>query len=184
MIDIKEPRIIKNFFEDDYFNNLKNYFENHEIVKQDKYHYYGSKRIDSFNDPVLKETHEKMLPKIKEIFGVEDILPTYAVFAEYSGEQAYLDKHKDIGPCTYTIDLCLYQKTGWDIMIEGKSYSFVSNEAIAFYPNHQDHWREEFPDPENNKVAIILFSYAPTDHDWWKIPENVRPLLRDRVKPL
>lgn len=183
MINIKEPRIEKNIFDNNYFEYIKNYFKNHDVVKKDEYHFYGSKRIDTFNDEVLKKAHEDLLPKARQMFESETLLPTYAVFSEYSGKQAYLDQHLDIGPCTYTIDLCLYQNSQWGLFIEGKEYFFSENEGIVFYPNHQLHWRGEFPDPDKNKVAIILFSYVEPDHDWWKIPEKLKPMLRNKVIP-
>lgn len=184
MINVKPPFVEKDIFSEDKFKEIKLYFQNHDILKKDEYHFYGSKRIDSFNDKFLNQIHIDLTEKAKSLFGSETLMPTYAVFSEYSGEQAYLDKHKDIGPCTYTIDLCLYQETKWPIFIENKEYTFDENEGIIFYPNHQDHWREDFPDKEKNKVAIILFSYVEPDHDWWKIPENMRPMLRNRVRPI
>lgn len=184
MIDLSNTKVEKEIFDEEYFLFLKNYFMNHKILQSPEYHFYGSKRVDSFNDDILNQAHIKLTEKAKDLFKSKTLMPSYAVFSEYSGEQAYLDKHKDIGPCTYTIDLCLYQKTQWPIYIEDKEYNFTENEGIVFYPNHQDHWRGDFPDKENNKVGIILFSYVEPDHDWWKIPEKMRPLLRNKVKPV
>jgi hypothetical protein len=28
------------------------------------------------------------------------------------------------------------------------------------------HWREDFPNPENQKVAMIFFHFVEPDH-WW-----------------
>lgn len=178
------PKKVSNFFETEYFDNIKSYFTNHEILLRDEYQYYGSKRIDSFNDSVLKNILNDSLPIAKKYFGNEDILPTYAIFSEYSGEQAYLSSHKDAGPCTYTIDVCLYQKTPWPLIIENKEYFFYENEAILFLANDQEHSRPEFPDPENNKVAILLLHYADKNHQWFSLPDDVKKLLRSKIFPL
>ena len=183
MVKVK-ARVEKNIFEKEYFNYIKNYFYNHEVVKQDKYHFYGSKRIDSFSDPVLKEALEVLKDKAKELFISDTLVPTYAVFSEYSGKQAYLDKHLDRGPCTYTVDLCLYQETPWPIFVEGEEYNFYDNEALIFYANDQYHWRPEFPNPDINKVGIILFHYVEPDHKWLTLSENAKKILRERVKPI
>jgi hypothetical protein len=37
---------------------------------------------------------------------------------------------------------------------------------LAYYGNDQLHWREEFPNPETNHVAMIFFHFAEPDH-WW-----------------
>ncbi len=180
MVKVKEPHIEKNVLDPEYFEYIKNYFANHEVLKQENYHYYGSKRVDSFNDPVLKEVLEKLIDKAKEIFESDTLMPTYGIFSEYSGTEPYLDKHLDIGPCTYTIDLSLYQNTEWPLYIEGKAYNWADNEAIFFYPNDQWHWKDEFPNKENNKVGLLFLHYVEPDHEWWTIPEVLRPRIRNK----
>ena len=180
---VKDPHIEKNVLEQEYFEYIKDYFYNHEILKQDKYHYYGSKRVDSFNDKILKEVLDKLTDKAKRIFESDTLMPTYGIFSEYSGSTPYLNKHLDSGPCTYTIDLSLYQNTEWPLFIEDRSYSWSDNEAIFFYPNEQLHWKEEFPDKENNKVGLLFLHYVEPDHPWWSIPEAMRPYLRNQLFP-
>lgn len=183
MVEIKSGKI-SNFFELDYFTLVQKYFYNHEILNNPEYHYYGSKRVDSFDDTFLKDVLYKAMPIAKKWFGSETMVPTYGIFSEYSGEQAYLDKHKDAGPCTYTIDICLYQKTEWPLVIEDKEYVFGENEAIMFFANDQDHWRPEFPSPESNKVGILLLHYVEPDHKWLTLSDDVKKILRKRTRPL
>lgn len=180
---MKKEYTEKNFLDKEYFDFIKNYFLNHDVVNKPDYDFYGSRRVDTFNDEVLNKLHIDLLERAKKLFNSETLLPTYAVFSEYSGEQAYLDRHLDAGPCTYTIDLMIYQKTPWSIFVEDTEYFLDENEALIFYPNEQYHWRGDFPDSENNKVAIILFSYVEPDHLWWTIPEKMRPMLRNNLKP-
>lgn len=179
---VKDPIIKNNIFDQNYFNYLVEYFSNHEVLKNEEYHYYGSKRVDSFNDPVLKEIQEKLMPLAKETFGSETLMPTYAIFSEYSGQDAYLDKHKDVGPCTYTMDICLYRGTDWPLIIEGKEYNWGPNESIFFYPNDQLHWKEDFPDKDNNKIGLLFLHYVEPDHKWWQISEKLRPIIRNKFK--
>jgi len=51
---MKEFKIEK-VFEQDYFNEIQNYFKNHFFLKNAEYDFYNSKRIDSFDDQVLQE---------------------------------------------------------------------------------------------------------------------------------
>jgi hypothetical protein len=183
MVTIKSGKI-SNFFDIEYFNLIKEYFINHKILNSPEYHFYGSKRVDSFDDEFLKEVLYSAMPIAKEWFGSETMVPTYGIFSEYSGSQAYLDKHKDAGPCTYTIDLCLYQKTDWPLIIENQEYVFGENEAVMFFANDQDHWRPEFPNPDNNKVGILLLHYVEPDHKWFTLSDDVKKLLRKRTRPL
>lgn len=183
MVKIKSGKV-SGFFNSEYFELVKSYFSNHTILNSLEYHFYGSKRVDSFEDNFLKEVLESALPTAKEWFGSETMVPTYGIFSEYSGEQAYLDKHKDAGPCTYTVDLCLYQKTEWPLFIEDTEYTFGENEAIMFFANDQDHWRPDFPDPNNNKVGILLLHYVEPEHKWLTLSEDAKKILRKRTKPL
>jgi hypothetical protein len=122
--------------------------------------YVGSDR--SF--PILKELAVKLTAKAREVFGSKTLLPTYSLFAHYQGSEAKLHKHKDSNACTYTLDLCLYQKQPWALWVEGQSYILEENQALAYYGEGQVHWREKFPDPENNHVAMIFFHFAEPSH--------------------
>jgi hypothetical protein len=179
-----KTHVEKHIFEDEYFNYLKKYLSSHPFLKDAKYDFYGSKRIDSFDDKVLKDSLDMLTEKAKKIFNSNTLIPTYAVFSEYSGQQAMLNKHKDVGPCTYTIDMALYYEEPWPLIVEGESYTFLENEAIVFYANDQLHWKPEFPSPETNKVAIILFHFAEPDHKWWSLSEAIRPLVRKKFKAI
>jgi len=114
----------------------------------------------------------RLVPKAKEIFNSETLDLSYVMFAQYETEKANLPKHKDNNACTYTIDVCLYQNTPWAIWIEGKEYYLKPNQAIIIYGEEQEHWREEFPDPENNVVGMMFNHYVEPDH-WWYTGKRV-----------
>ena len=118
----------------------------------------------------LKSFHEHLVPLAKNTFNSETLLPSYTIFAHYEGKEAKLPKHKDNNACTYTIDLCLYQNTPWSIYVEDREFTLEENQAIGFYGEDQEHWREEFPDPENNVVGQVFFHFVEPDH--WFFNEN------------
>ena len=179
-----QPKVISNVFEDAFFQYIQNYFKNHPLIKDISYDYYGSKRIDSFDDKIVLECLNKLTDFARAQFNKKDIVPTYGVFAEYSGEQSKLDEHLDIGPCTYTIDIGLYHNTPWDLIIENKRYEFDENEAILFLANDQKHWKEDFPNPEYNKVGILLLHWVDKDHPWLKYPPEVQRLIKKRTSKI
>jgi hypothetical protein len=57
----------------------------------------------------------------------------------------------------------------------------LPNQALAYYGNDQLHWREKFPNPEKNHVAMIFFHFAEPDH-WYftKGPDYLR-VIRGEV---
>lgn len=176
--------IEKNILDREYFDFVQDYFKSHSFLDSEKHDFYGSKRIDSFEDPVLKEILLKLHEPAKKWFNSETLVPTYAVFSEYSGKQAMLNKHLDSGPCTYTIDLGLYHNTPWPLIVEDEQHTFLENEAVLFYANHQYHWKPEFPDADNNRVGIALIHYVEPDHPWLKLSEEFQKALRKKMKTL
>jgi hypothetical protein len=80
-----------------------------------------------------------------------------------------LEKHKDVAACTYSLDLCVYQITPWDLYVEGVPYTLQENQALLYYGEAQRHWREDFPNPKNNIVCNVFFFYVEPNH--WSIVE-------------
>lgn len=178
------PTVKSNVFEEDKFENIKQYFFNNKLVKEKEYDYYGSKRIDSYENEILLTTLHSFTDKAKEWFNKKEIVPTYSVFSEYSGKSAMLDKHTDSGPCTYTIDICIYSNVKWPLIIENKEYYFKENEAIIFYANDQKHWRPDFPDKENGVVGMMFLHYVDPNHKWLKYNEKTQKLIKKRFKAI
>jgi hypothetical protein len=120
------------------------------------------------NLPLLAELANKLIHTAREAFGSDTLLPTYTLFAHYEGQDPApsLYKHKDDNACTYTLDMCIYQNESWDLFVEDKAYTLYPNQALAYYGNDQMHWREEFPNPETNHVAMVFFHFAEPDH-WY-----------------
>lgn len=132
--------------------------------------------------PKLKELAEKLTGLAREVFNSKTLLPTYTLFSHYEGQDPVpsLYKHKDDNACTYTLDMCVYQKEPWDLWVEDKPYTLQNNEALAYYGNDQWHWREAFPSPETNEVAMVFFHFAEPDH-WYftKGPDYLRVIRKE-----
>ena len=130
-----------------------------------------SRYIVSDNDLLLlQEISKKLIPIARKTFGSDTLLPTYTLFAHYEGQDPApsLYKHKDDNACTYTLDMCVYQTEPWDLWVEDKKYTLYPNQALAYYGNDQMHWREKFPNPGLQQVAMIFFHFAEPDHWWFK----------------
>lgn len=133
--------------------------------------------------PILAELANKLTETAREVFNSEALMPTYTLFAHYEGNSPSpsLYKHKDDNACTYTLDMCVYQKEPWDLFVEDKPYTLYQNQALAYYGNEQTHWREEFPNPENNYVAMIFFHFAEPDHWWFTKGPGYIEVIRGKV---
>lgn len=172
-IKIKEAFKIKNVFEKDDLRKLQKYAMKLWILNP---HYSDSFGRHEYNDtPELKYFHNLLLPKARELFESDTLMPSWCFLAIYEGNQANLWKHKDDNACTYNIDVCVFQKNPWDIWVEGKPISLEENEAACMYGNDQEHWREEFPNPETNLVCNAFFFYCEPDH--WYFTEGPQHLF-------
>lgn len=161
---INKPQIIDNLLEESDYNNLLSYLYD---PKSFEYQKGFSRYVIADNKlKILGELANKLIPTARKIFNSNTLMPTYTLFSHYEGPEASLYKHKDDNACTYTIDMCVYQKNIWPLFVEDTSYILTPNQALAYYGNDQEHWREEFTNKETNYVAMIFFHFAEPDH-WW-----------------
>jgi hypothetical protein len=163
---MKDPLVLDNLLNANDYQKLLTFLDNPKSFGFD----LGFSRycIGDGGLPFLGELANGLIGTAREIFQSDSLMPTYTLFAHYEGQNPppSLYKHKDDNACTYTIDMCVYQKEPWDLWVEDKNYTLNPNQALAYYGNDQYHWREEFPNPETNHVAMIFFHFAEQDH-WW-----------------
>lgn len=178
---MKEPLLINNVLSKEDYEVLTNAVANPKSFEYQK----GFSRyvVADNNLPILKKLAEKLIPVAREAFESKTLLPTYTLFAHYEGQDPApsLYKHKDDNACTYTLDMCIYQTEPWDLWVDDKNYTLYPNQALAYYGNDQMHWREEFPNPESNYVAMVFFHFAEPDH-WYftKGPEYLQ-VIRGQI---
>jgi hypothetical protein len=165
---IQDPFIVKNVFDQYYFRALQKYAINLWINNEGSAYSDGFGRYQWANTEVLNEGANLLLPMAKEKFKSETLKPSWNLLVIYETEKARLWKHKDDNACEYTIDYCLFQKQPWDLWVENKPYRLKENEALFMYGNAQEHWREDFPEPETNMVAYAFYFYCEPDHWYFK----------------
>jgi len=178
---MKEPLLVNDILSKEDYEVLTNAVAN---PKSFEYQAGFSRYVVADNNlPILKELAEKLIPVAREAFESKTLLPTYTLFAHYEGQDPApsLYKHKDDNACTYTLDMCVYQTEPWDLWVEDKNYTLYPNQALAYYGNDQMHWREEFPNPESNYVAMVFFHFAEPDH-WYftEGPEYLYTHIRNK----
>lgn len=129
-------------------------------------HQEGSGRwvLHSSRSELLVGHHVRLVGLARKVFGSATLRPSHALFAHYEGPRARLARHRDTNACEYTLDLCLYQQTAWDLWVDGEPYTLRENEALAFCGTQQEHWRHRLPDPETNQVGVVFFHFVEPDH--------------------
>lgn len=160
---IKNPIILKELFSKEDYKILRNYLFN--LEKKIEWYDKGFGRYH-YNDEIIKKYLDKLIPIAKKVFESETLVPSYSLFSHYEGDNPNLFKHVDDNACTYTIDMCVYQNEPWDLWVNNVPYKLNENEALAYYGNDQEHWREKFSNPDSHYVAMIFFHFVEPDH-WW-----------------
>jgi hypothetical protein len=170
---IKDPYLIQNVLSDQDLSTLSDYaFKLWETDKSTYNEGFGRHQWAIWGNDLpekllpLKYIHTKLTKLAKKEFDSETLKPSWCLLSIYEGKEAKLWKHKDDNACTYHINLTLISKTPWDFYVEGEKFTPVPNEAVISYGNDQEHWREQFPDPENNLVCNAFFFYCEPEH-WY-----------------
>jgi hypothetical protein len=122
---------------------------------------------------------KKLEPIAQKIFNDPTLKTTYSVYLDYNKPTSKLPAHRDNNACTYTVDYCVSADTPWPVVIEGEEFLFLENEALAFMGGYDSHWREAMPDPENNRVEVIMFHFCPSDHWYFTEGEDYFYYLMD-----
>jgi hypothetical protein len=158
---MKSPMVFNNFLEKPDFIDLQGYIKGLDFSNDFNRYEFGGEEI-------MNNLHKKLIPIAKKFFESETLVPSFNFGSWYFGE-ASLEKHKDVAACTYSIDLCIYQKESWDLYIEGTPYALNENDAVLYYGEEQRHWREAFPNPKNNVVCNVFFFFIEPTH--WFLAE-------------
>lgn len=182
-IAVKEPKIFNNLINKNDFLRLKKFLLNipKERMIFDRRH--GRYKLSEDDLCIFSQYAKLLTPAARKFFNSKTLIPSYVLFAHYEGELACLPKHKDRNACTYTLDLCVYQKYPWDIWVENKPYTLKENQALGFYGNDQEHWREAFPNPKTNYVGMLFFHFVEPEHWFYtKGPTYFEKICEEKMK--
>jgi hypothetical protein len=167
-VTIKDPFIVKSILSDEDLKNLQKHTMN--LWVHNPSYEPGFGRHQHHGNPEVDRIHHLLTDVAREYFGSPTLMPSWALLSIYEGPEARLFKHIDDNACTYHIDLCVFQKTGWDLWVEvngeDKPFMLEENDGLFMYGNDQLHWREAFPSPETNLVANAFFFFCEPDH-WY-----------------
>ena len=181
---IKKPHLLTSIFSDKEHKDLQNFAMN--LWANDKSTYdkaFGRHQWAIWDNThltsvePLRKFHESLLELARKEFESKTLLPSWCVLSIYEGKEARLWKHVDDNACTYHINYTVFHKTPWDFYVEGEKFSPNENDAVLSYGNEQEHWREAFPNPENNLVVNAFFFYVEPDH--WFFTKGPQYLYTD-----
>lgn len=159
-----QPKILDNIFTKEDHQALKNLVDSVATDRdwKDKTRDRSVKRFVELDTYFSK----KLEAVAKKVFSDNTLKSTYSVYLDYNKPTSKLPAHKDNNACTYTIDYCLSAITPWGVVVEGEEFIFNEGQALFFMGGYDSHWREDMPNPENNRVQVVMFHFCPEDH-WY-----------------
>lgn len=156
------PQVLKNVFSEDDVKKLRDLIDNGAPNKK---WVDGELNRGISKYPELEEYFSKKLePLAIEIFGDETLKTSYSLYLDYNKPTSSLYMHLDQNACVYTLDYCLSAKTPWGLIVGDEEFMFGEGETLAFMGGHDMHGRNPMPDPDNNRVELIMFHFVPSDH--------------------
>ena len=173
MFKSKKPVVLANVLEKEELFDLKKSI--HNLLTKNNFlneKSIGRRSIEMNECSLMKKQLIDLTPTAQNIFDSKTLEPTYAFFSEYRDPDSFLPKHRDNNGNTYTIDLCLYAKRPWGLFIEGDEYVLGENEAVCFYGEEQEHWRDSLG--VDNCVGVVFFHFAEPGHDFFAFQASLK----------
>lgn len=159
-----EPVVIENLFNAEDTKRLKELLATGSPSKNWR-DPNNSRRVLKFEE-LDSYFSKKLEPLAQRIFNDDKLLTTYSVYLDYNKPTSKLPMHKDNNACTYTISYCVSAKTPWALLIGDKSYTAADGTGVAFMGGYDSHGRPDMPDPDTNRVEVVMFHFCPDDH-WY-----------------
>jgi hypothetical protein len=170
--EVKEAFAVKNVFEPEIFERIKNRVKEINWGPKSDYFYHTSMGRWESGISFDPDIEEIMLKKARELYGNPDLVQTYFYTVRYqkqNGNIPYLHKHMDQNGCEQTIDICIEKEgVNWGIEVDGVLFDEEENGAVCFYGQQQVHSRPMYPadTTEDDYLTVLFLHYTRPDH-WW-----------------
>lgn len=151
------PVLVDNIFNNDemlYILNKIKFFPNEKIRIQK---WGGQGVLD--NIEISNNIKQKIQKLASKAYGEELKLAEFSI-VKYSPEYGYevkLFPHYDTRPYEmFVFDIQLSTNEEWAIIVEGKKFNLLDNQALLFSGTQQMHWRENKRLSDNAKILMIF----------------------------
>lgn len=173
---LSEPKVVKNFFTDEMFNEVKQAVNATKIGSEESFFHPMFARWESsieFNP----EIEEYCLNKVREIFNDNTLKKAYFYTVRYQRKDGcvpHLWEHVDQNGTQTTIDITIENTANWGLIVEGQHFEQNPNDAIVFCGQQQIHSRPPYPTKDENAFVTMLFlHYTKPEHWIQDDPKNI-----------
>lgn len=173
-----------NFFDSESFNMLKEVVLE-KISKENDFR-YGADCTRYYKVVFFPtEIHNMLLEKAKHETGDDSLEIIYSQIVRYQikdGIVPSLRKHKDVANGEWVMDVVVDATIDWPLIIEGESFSNVSNSVTFIKGEEELHWRPAFPSQKEEDYVTLLFVHlANKDSKYAKISKELLGMGEERL---
>jgi len=177
------PVLVDSVFSNDEMSYILNKIESFPIEKIRVQKWGGQGVLDHIE--ISNSIKQKIQDLASKAYGQELTLAELSV-VKYSPEYGYevkLFPHYDTRPFEmFVFDIQLNTNEEWGIIVEGKKFNLLDNQALLFSGTQQMHWRENKRLSDNAKISMI-FCWL-THKNPRSMPEYESMVMLERQKVL
>lgn len=151
------PQIINNVLTEDQINRLYNLIDSHPSEQIRVQKWGGQGCYDNLTIP--NDIQQKILDEANKL-SYEPVEIAHMSLVRYSPSYGYdvkLFPHYDTRPSEmFVFDLQLKTNEEWGIIVEGKQFNLIDNQALFFSGTQQLHWREKKKLSPNAEIDMLF----------------------------
>jgi len=166
--ELSEPRVIKKFFTDEMFEEVKQVIKDTKMGTDESFFHTMFARWES---PVQfsPEIEEHCLQKARDLFNDQSLQKAYFFAVRYQRKDGcvpHLWEHIDQNGTQTTIDITIENNANWGLIVEGQHFEQNANDAIIFCGQQHIHSRPPYPTTDPDKFITVLFLHFTTPEHW------------------
>ena len=166
--ELSEPRIIKNFFTDKMFEEVKHAVKETKMGTDELFFHTMLARWES---PIQfsPEVEAYCVQKARDLFNDQSLEKAYFFAVRYQRKDGcipHLWEHTDQNGTQTTIDITVENTANWGLIVEGQHFEQNPNDAIIFCGQQHIHSRPPYPTTDPDKYTTVLFLHF-TQPDHW-----------------
>jgi 2OG-Fe(II) oxygenase superfamily len=166
--ELSEPKVVKNFFTDETFEEVKHAIKETKMGTDDLFFHTMLARWES---PIQfsPEVEAYCVQKARDLFNDQSLEKAYFFAVRYQRKDGcvpHLWEHTDQNGTQTTIDITVENTANWGLIVEGQYFEQNPNDAIIFCGQQHIHSRPPYPTTDPDKYTTVLFLHF-TQPDHW-----------------
>lgn len=163
-----EPHLVKSFFPDEMFEDVKRQIDKTSMGKKNgTYHPMMGRWATGIS--MSPEVEDYVLNRVRKIFNDESLVQAYHYAVIYQIKDDCIPnlwEHYDQNGSQFSVNITIENTANWSLVVEGKEYKQSPNEAIVFCGQQHAHARKPYPTRDKTMRTTQLFMHYSSPNHW------------------